>query len=129
MIINFAAKRELFPQLFEDYEHIGLVKNSEEITSSQMTYSLQNLMTYRSCLYLMSRHNNYFYIHMFCLHGNYYVFCHKDMREQLLQEFVLHIYHENNPRRRDLEFGFLGNLVETSLFPARYNSVSKITIH
>lgn len=42
-----------------------------------------------------------------------------DMREQLLQEFVLHIYHENNPRRRDLEFGFLGNLVETSLFPAR----------
>ena len=81
-----------------------------------------------SC-YLMNRHNHYFYIHMFCLHGNYYVFCHKDMREQLLQEFVLHIYHENNPRRRDLEFGFLGNLVETSLFPARYDSVSKITIH
>lgn len=65
----------------------------------------------------------------FFLHANYCVFCGKDMREQLLQDFVLYIYNENNPRRIDLEFGLLGNLVETSLFPARYDSVSKITTY
>lgn len=120
--IWFQSSREIFPQLFEDYERIGLVKNLKKwhphkwLTVAVIWWTDTIIIFTFTC---------FFFLHM----AIYCVFCHKDMREQLLQEFVLHIYHENNPRRRDLEFGFLGNLVETSLFPARYDSVSKITIH